>query len=218
MKFLTKTFSEIKMAKNEPMTGIILAGGKSTRFNGKNKAFFKIGNEIIIENIIKKLSSIFDDVVIVANDFKLPNYPVRIVKDIYPGKGPLGGIYTGLVNSNTKYNFVVACDMPFLNLELIEHIKNECRDDEDFDIIVPKLGTHYEPLHAIYSKNCITCIEKQIRQDNLKITELFKYVKIKEIPEQIIKRFDPQLLSFFNVNTPLNYRKALKIVVDGRER
>ncbi len=206
------------MAEKEPMTGIILAGGRSTRFNGKNKAFFKINNETIIENIIKKLSSIFDDVVIVANDFELPNYLVKVVKDIHPGKGPLGGIYTGLVNSNTKYNFVVACDMPFLNLELIEYIKNECRDDEGFDIIVPKLETHYEPLHAIYSKDCITYIEKQLRQDNLKITDFFKYVKIKEIPEQIIKRFDPQLLSFFNVNTPPNYRKALKIAADRRER
>lgn len=189
------------------MTGIILSGGKNTRI-GFNKAFIKIDNITVIEIIINKLKKIFEEIIIVTNfPEEYQKFNVKVVKDIIPDKGPLGGLYSGLVNSKSQYSFVVACDMPFLNVELIEFIKNNC---SEFDVIVPKHKNGYEPLHAIYSKDCIYHIEKQLGQDNLKITGFFKKVKLKEITEDIIKHFDPDLLSFFNINTKSDYEEVLR--------
>jgi len=188
------------------MTGIILAGGKNSRF-GRNKSLLKIGNETIVENIINKFKTIFDETLIVTNNPEPFHHLTRIVNDIIADKGSLGGLYSGLVNSRSEYNFVVACDMPFINVELVKFMKTNCNN---FDVLIPKLKTGYETLHAIYSKKCIDTIEKQINGDNLKIIDFFPQVRVKEIPEDVIKRFDRQLLSFFNINTEDDYRHALK--------
>lgn len=188
------------------MTGIILAGGKNTRI-GKSKPLLKIGNETIIENIINKFRVIFDEILVIGNNVLLYNF-TRVVADIISDKGPLGGLYSGLVNSKSEYNFVVACDMPFINVELVKYMKNNC---DDFDVVTPKLKYGYEALHTIYSKNCISHIEKQLKQDNLKITDFFYHVRVKEITENIIKQFDPQLLSFFNINNDADYQQALRL-------
>lgn len=196
------------------MTGIILAGGRNIRFDigtKKSKAFIKIGNETIIENIINKFSSIFDEILIITNNVRQFNHLtnnrlIKVVKDIIPDKGSLGGLYSGLVSSKNEYSFVVACDMPFLNVELIKYMKNSC---DKFDVITPKLKHNYESLHTIYSKNCIVHIEKQLREDNFKIKDFFSKVKINEITEDIIKQYDSRLLSFFNINTEDDYQRAL---------
>ncbi len=202
------------------MTGIILAGGKSSRFNGVNKALLKIGNETIIENIIKKFKFIFNEILIVTNNPSAFNHLTnhnltKLVKDIIPDKTSLGGLYSGLVYSSNQHNFVVACDMPFLNLDLIKYMLENVTDQ--YDIIIPRLNNRslpnngYETLHAIYSKNCITPIEKQLKQNNFKIIDFFSEVKVKEISENTIRQFDPELLSFFNINTEDDYQQALEI-------
>ncbi len=205
------------------MTGIILSGGKNLRFNQVNKAFLKIGSETIIENIIKKFKLLFNEILIVTNaiepfkylNYQLSNYSIRIVKDIIPDKGSLGGIYSGLVNSKSEYNFIVACDMPFINIKLVNYLLEHV---DGYDIVIPRLNDRslpnngFETLHAVYCKSCIGHIEKQIRDGNLKIIDFFSEVKVKEITEDIIKQFDLQLLSFFNINTEDDYQKALKIM------
>jgi molybdopterin-guanine dinucleotide biosynthesis protein A len=201
------------------MTGIILAGGKNTRIR-TNKALLKIGDKTIIQVIVSKLKQVFDEIIVVTDRLEPINQlPIteltRIVNDIIPDKGSLGGLYSGLINSRSQYNFVVACDMPFLNVELIKFMKSNCNPaiacKSGVDVIIPKLKTGYETLHAIYSKNCIAPIEKQLRQDNLKIIDFFSRMKVKEITEDIIKQFDSQLLSFFNINTEDDYKQALNI-------
>lgn len=196
------------MAKSDVNTAIILAGGKNTRMGG-DKAFLKIGEKTIIEIILDKLKSFFEKIIIVTNSpDRYRIFRVRLISDIIPNKGPLGGIYSGLVNTREFHNFFFACDTPFLNVELIRYMKNNYGN---FDVITPKLKYGYEALHAIYSKNCITPIEKQLKQNNLKIIDFFPQVKIKEITEDIIKQFDPRLLSFFNINTNADYQQALNI-------
>lgn len=190
------------------MTGIILAGGEGLRFNRRTKALLKIKGKTIIERLLVKLSSVFDDLIIITNNPELCIYPIRAVKDIFPNKGSIGGLYTGLMYSKTEYNFVVASDMPFLNVRLIKYIKNICNG---FDVVVPKVKSRYEPLHAIYSKNCAGVIGNQLGENNLKITDLFQSVRVKEIGEDVIKKIDPEFLSFFNINTPEDYQKALKL-------
>lgn len=192
------------------MTGIILAGGRNSRIKVK-KAFLNIGDKPIIEIILNKFEKKFSDIIIVTNSPSEYEYlGVKLFRDIIPDKGSLGGLYSGLVNSESKYNFVVACDMPFINEELIKEV---IRNDDEYDVVIPKINNGYEPLFAMYSKNCISFIKKQLIEDNLKIINFFPFVKVKEITENTIKQIDPDFHSFFNINTSIDYEDALNIKI-----
>jgi len=181
------------------MTGIVLAGGKSQRM-GEGKASLKIGGKQVIELILEKLRVVFDNVLIVGNsNFIYPLSQVRVLADIILGKGPLGGIYTGLLNSKSEYNFFCACDMPFLNDDLLKFIISEI---DGSDAVIPLVRGFVEPLHAIYSKRCLPAIKNCLENEDLRIKSFFPEVKCKYIPENKIKRYDPSLLSFLNLNTP----------------
>jgi len=196
---------------------IILAGGKSTRL-GRNKVFEIIGQKSLLERAVSCLSSFKSEIIVVkAKDSSLPEltgYPeLRIVTDVYPGKGSLGGIYTGLVASKAFYNMVVACDMPFLNLDLLRYMIDLARE---YDVVIPKVDDEIlEPLHAVYSGNCIPTLEFLIKQNRLSILELFPMVKVRNVANSEINQFDPQHLSFFNINTEADLQKGLKLA--GKE-
>jgi len=191
---------------------IVLAGGKGLRL-GHEKALETVGNKSLIQWVVFSLSFFNSDVIIVAAAKQfLPqfiDYPkLKIVTDAYPGKGPLGGIYTGLVASDSFYNLVVACDMPFLNRALLDYM---IRISTGFDLVVPRLGDMIEPLHAVYSKGCLTPIECLLKQGNLSIRELFTLVRVRYVEAMEINRFDPKHLSFFNVNTEADLEMAREI-------
>ncbi len=196
---------------------IILAGGKSTRL-GRNKVFEIIGQKSLLERAVSCLSSFKSEVIVVkAKDSSLPQlagYPeLRIITDIYPGKGSLGGIYTGLVASKAFYNMVVACDMPFLNLDLLRYMIDLA---QEYDVVIPKVDDEIlEPLHAVYSRNCIPPLEFLIKENRLSILELFPMVKVRNVANSEINRFDPLHLSFFNINTEADLQKGLKLA--GKE-
>lgn len=214
------------------ITGIILAGGSGERI-GCNKAFLKLGSKTLIEELISRLEERFPRLIIVANETeKYRKFHHEVISDILPHKGPLGGIYTGLVNSNSLYNFIVACDMPFIKPDLIRYMMEKI---EVNDVIIPKWNGKFEPLCAIYSKKCIKPIEKQLSKDNLKITDFFKDVnpvrsklsktpatplvwtsngvKVKVITEKEVAKFDLKGFSFVNINTPEDCRK-FKLCMD----
>ena len=139
----------------------------------------------------------------------LSNHPrVKIVSDIFPGQGSLGGIYTGLKKSSSFYNLVVAADMPFLNESLLRYM---IEVSDGYDFTLPKVNNLYEPLHAVYSKNCIAPIEAILGQNKKVIIELFNYVKVKFIGAGEIDRFDSQRLSYFNINNKEDLELARKI-------
>jgi molybdopterin-guanine dinucleotide biosynthesis protein A len=191
------------------MTGIILAGGKNSRIN-TNKAMLKVGEEEIIRGIINKFMKLFNNIIIVTNNKRKYEFSgIRIVEDVIPDSGSLGGLYSGLVNSSENYNFIVACDMPFINERLVAYMVENCRK---YEVLVPKTANGYEPLHAIYSKRCIKRIKDQLEKENLKITDFYKKVIVKEIKENIVRKYDLNLLSFFNINTNDEYHRALNIV------
>ena len=125
---------------------------------------------------------------------------VDIIKDI----GPLGGIYTGLTHIRGENGFFVACDMPFLNASLIRHMTTIC---EGFDVTVPKLSGKLHTLHAIYHKDCLPHIEDLIEKRDHKVAHFFGKVKVQYLTQKEIERFDPDLLSFFNVNTREDFEK-----------
>ena len=128
-----------------------------------------------------------------------------MIVDVYPGGAALGGIYTGLVNADTLHSLVVGCDMPFLNRALLQHLIGLA---PGFDVVVPRTSGLTEPLHAVYSKRCLVSIEQLLNQGGLAISRLFSLIKTRYVDENEIARFDPDHLSFFNVNTQDDLAKA----------
>jgi molybdopterin-guanine dinucleotide biosynthesis protein A len=194
------------------ISSIVLAGGKSTRL-GHDKVLEKIGNTSLLEQVISRVGTLSEEIIIVTAKERtfteLVSHPeIQIVSDIFPGQGSLGGIYTGLVKSASFYNLVVAVDMPFVNADLLRYMIGI---SEGFDFVLPRVNGLYEPLHAIYSKNCIKPIEKILGQGKKTIIELFKYVKVRYVEAEEIDRYDPQHLSFFNINTSEELELARKI-------
>ena len=170
------------------MTGIILAGGKNSRM-GINKAFLEIDGSRLIDNILTVYQKIFPEIIIVTNDpLSYTEFSeTLVVADIYKEKGALGGIYTGLFYATYDYSFVAACDMPFLNEDFIIYLTGQIGKH---DIIVPELPEGFQPLHAIYSRNCLSHIKKLLIADKLKITGFYKEVRLLSIPEEKIKPFN----------------------------
>lgn len=187
------------------MTGIVLSGGENRRM-GKDKAFLKIAGIPLIEHILLALKGIVSETIIVTNapDSYAP-YNVRIVTDASDKRGPLTGIYSGLLHSNDEYNFVVACDMPFLNPGLMAFMAGL---SEGYDIVVPLIGEWCEPLHAVYRKGLVPLMEQHLRQEKRKIQDLFSTVRVRYVTEKEIERFDPARKSFKNLNTPQEYEEA----------
>lgn len=196
------------------VTGIILAGGKSRRF-ATNKAFLTVRNRPIIAETIHILSSIFQEVLIVTNQPDVYNFlTVKKIKDIIRGKGPLGGLYTGLQVSDTEYNFVVACDMPFLNPALIRYMLD---GREGFDVVVPCCDDGLEPLHAVYSKACLGPIQRYLNNRDLKLQSFFREVRVNYIRQPEVEQFDPNLMTFININYREDYQKV-KEIAQSQER
>ncbi|MCX5836379.1 MAG: molybdenum cofactor guanylyltransferase [Deltaproteobacteria bacterium] len=180
------------------MTGIILSGGKSSRM-GANKAFLHVGGERLIDRTVRIFKEIFPEVILVTNSpLDYLDQDCTIATDIIKGKGPLGGLYTGLFHASHERIFMAACDMPFLNRAFIKYMMDHCAD---FDIVVPELPDGLQPLHAIYSRRCLPAIKRLIDKDQLKITGFYKGLKKLTIPEDVTKRFDPKGMMFINVNT-----------------
>jgi len=191
---------------------IILAGGKSTRL-GHDKVLERLGDKSLLEQVVSQIDPISKDIIIVTADKRvfpqLADYPdIKTVTDIYPGKGSLGGVYTGLVTSKSKYNLVIASDMPFLNRSLLRYMIEVA---DGYDFILPRVNDFLEPLHAVYSRDCIVPIEAMLKQDRKVIIELSNHVNVKYVEATDIDRFDPQHLSFFNINTQEDLELAKKI-------
>ena len=187
------------------MTGIVLAGGKSSRM-GFNKAFIEFGGKRLIEATVDRLKALFPEVLIVANDPPLYAYlGVKVVSDLIPDSGSLGGIYTGLSAARHPACFFAACDMPFLNAELITLL---VREAEGWDAVVPRVRGELQPLHAVYAKSCLPLIKESIDASVLKIARFFPKAKVKIIEEPALRAVDPYLFGFMNVNTPLELEQA----------
>ena len=195
------------------VSGIVLAGGMSRRL-GRDKALEYVGGEPLIQRVISRLSQVTEETVVVVNDIRrgselpLPE-STKVVVDIYPGCGSLGGIFTGLSAAGGQWGIVVACDMPFLNTRLFAHMLSH---REGFDAVVPLLNDRPEPIHALYSRSCLTHIETRLQANDLKIARFFDQVRVSFIPQDEVERFDPDHLSFFNVNTQEDLDRAHNLV------
>ena len=184
--------------RNE-ITGIILCGGKSSRMQ-TNKALLKLGDKTVIEIVAEKLKSIFNEVLISANDSKEYDFlKLPVVNDIFIGKGPLAGIHSALKYSSTENNFIISCDMPLISIELINYLINL---NSEKSILLPKSNGRIQQLCGIYSQSVIEEIE-----NIFKLSEKNKNIKgsIYELLERVIVEFiDIDDLNFYNKNIFLN--------------
>jgi molybdopterin-guanine dinucleotide biosynthesis protein A len=193
-----------------PCTGVILAGGMNKRFSGQDKAFLSVGGKRIIDHLFSIFITLFEEIILVTNDpHKYLEWDVNIVADIFPFRSSLTGIHAGLFYASNSFAFFAACDTPFLKKELVETITNSI--EQGVDIVVPETQAGFEPLCAVYSKKCLKPIEQQIIQKKLTIRQLFKKRRVKKISEKILRKNDPDLVSFFNINTPQDKEKAEKM-------
>jgi len=193
-------------ARNDMITSIILVGGKASRF-GRNKALESIGGRSLIQLVIERLRLVSEQILIVGSpcQVSLPwDCHVDYREDLYSGKGPLGGIYTGLIASKSFYNLVVACDMPFLNIKLLRYM---LKLSPGFDAVVPQVQ-RIEPLHAVYSKSCLDAMKTQLENNQLGATRFLNTIDVKWVEQAECQRFDPELLSFFNINSEVDLAQA----------
>lgn len=189
------------------ITGIILAGGKNSRISMK-KALIQMGEQTIIERTVHLFHNIFNEVIIVTNHFEdYHHLKAKLTKDMISDAGPMGGLITGLTKSSHQYNFVVACDMPFIDPTIIFHLQNYTQSNA-YDVVVPELNGFIEPLFAFYSKSCIPTILNHLHRKNLKIRSIYSDVKVKQVP---CDKFAETEKAFFNINTKRDLQLARKL-------
>jgi molybdopterin-guanine dinucleotide biosynthesis protein A len=188
------------------MTGIILAGGRSSRM-GTPKALLPFAGEPLLLHIVRRLQALFPEVVVVgAPGQQLPPIAVRTVEDVEAYQGPVGGIYYGLRSIADEAAFVTSCDAPFASIALIREL---VRLHPHHDVVVPRWEGRLQPLFAVYRTSVVAPLEQQLRSGELRPVSLFDKVKTRIVDEEEVRRFDPEGASFINLNTPAEYAAAL---------
>ena len=184
----------------EEATLIVLAGGKSKRMGRPKHLLPTPRGETIIEHLIAKFSPLFTEALVVGRSLPITTPSARVVEDIHLAvHSPLVGIYSGLLASKTDLTFVVACDMPFVREELVKYVLAR---SNAVDVCVPIVSGYYEPLCAAYRRSALPAISREIERGALKVTAPYDYLKLRVLPEEDLRRFDPDLVSFTNLNVP----------------
>jgi molybdenum cofactor guanylyltransferase len=193
------------------VTGVLLAGGRSRRM-GEDKRYLVVGGQTLLERGLSVLRSMFHEVlVVIAQDSAPLDIDARVMRDLVPDCGSLGGIYTGLTQATSPYIFAVACDMPFLNQAVITQFTNR-RDTAD--IVMARLANRLHPMHALYGKGCLPAMEQMIVARQLKIQELVSHasLRVQYVTEADLLSIDPSWRSFHNVNTPEDLEAACSLL------
>ena len=194
------------------VTGILLAGGKSRRM-GEDKRHLVVGEQTLLERGLAVLRSTFQDVlVVIAQDSSPLGVDARVVRDLVPDCGSLGGLYSGLMQATTPWVFVVACDMPFLNQTVIAQFTSR---KATADIVMAKLDARLHPMHALYGKQCLPVLEQMVLVRQLKIQEMVSQssLRVRYVTEADLLTIDPSGRSFYNVNTLADLEAARSLLV-----
>jgi molybdopterin-guanine dinucleotide biosynthesis protein A len=192
-------------------TGVILSGGLNTRFDGQNKAFVRVGQRRILDRLYDIFSDLFAEVILVTNHpLQFIDWDLTIVTDIFSVRSSLTGIHAGLFYMQNPYAFFSACDTPFLKKELVKSLVEQIEGNTD--IIMPETAAGFEPLCAIYSKRCLKQAEQHLKENKFKIQWAFRGHRIQYIPESVLLQKDPELISFFNINTPQDLVRAEELI------
>jgi molybdopterin-guanine dinucleotide biosynthesis protein A len=194
-----------------PCTGVILSGGLSTRYDGTEKALLQVGGVRILDRIYDIYSELFEEIILVTNSpQKFLEWDLLIVSDLFPIRSSLTGIHAGLFYMTNPFAFISACDTPFLKKEMVETII--AKIEPQIDIVMPATSAGLEPLCAAYSKRCLQPAQHHLEQEKLKIIKTFRKSRVKTISEKVLRKIDPDLQSFFNINTPEDLQRAEEMV------
>lgn len=180
-------------------SGVILAGGKSSRMKF-NKAFAEIGGKSAVQIIIDKFQAHFDEIIIISNEPQLFNrFHLPVYRDVYPYLGPVGGIHSALVNASYEHMFILGCDMPFMDISLVQYMLAEI---DCYDSVVPEIGSYLQPLAAAYNRSCLPVFSECLENDKLKLTRIFSDLNALVLKEEELEKFGSIKEIFFNVNDP----------------
>ena len=189
------------------VSGIVLAGGLSTRM-GRDKASMPWGDRTLLHTVLSKLAPVCSELIVISNiPRKVEEFPVSIIPDKYPQCGPLAGIHAGLLASRYDYSFVVACDMPYLDTCAAGFIIDAAAG---YDAAIPFIDGYYHPLHGVYKKSCLPLIEKMLEQGNYKVLDFYDEINLRKITDTEIARFDGELKTLLNINTPEQFKAESK--------
>jgi molybdopterin-guanine dinucleotide biosynthesis protein A len=197
-----------------PFTVAILAGGKSSRM-GTDKSFVPLLGRPMIEHVMERVAVLGQDetILVVNRPDDYANLGLPMFSDVIPDKGSLGGIYTAIHSSRNDSTLVLACDMPLINPSLLRYMIALCSEDGGpYDVIVPRVEGHPQGLHAIYGRSCLDPIRECINADRLKVIGFYDRVRVRYLDQPEYARFDPQGLSFQNINTPDELRAAKQLI------
>ena len=198
------------------ISAVILAGGQGRRLGGKEKSQLKLGQQTLLERSLEAMASLSDDVIVVINDQEpLGKLKARIINDVIPGSGALSGLHAGLTAARHDYALVIACDMPFLNMRLLRYMVVIV---PGYDAIVPQWQGNLEPLHALYARTCLPAIETLLHSGGKRIFDFYLQVNVRYLERGEITLFDPEGLTFFNVNTPADWERAQEIQITWSQR
>ena len=188
------------------LTGVIQAGGRSTRMGGEPKALLEVGGRRIVERVADVLGQVTDDLLMVTNTPDLFEWMgLPMVPDAFPDCGSLGGIYSGLKAAPGEAIFTVACDMPFLLPAVARLVTSRAGMA---DVVAPRIGPYFETLHACYGRACLGPMEQRLAAGELKITGFWDEVRVLVIPEEEVARLADPAVVFSNVNTPDELARA----------
>jgi molybdopterin-guanine dinucleotide biosynthesis protein A len=194
----------------EPVSGLVLAGGKGSRLGGVNKALVRVGDRSNIERVLDVLSSVCQEIVLIANDQALAQiYGARVVFDHQPHAGVLPALAQGLRSTRSELVVVVACDMPFLSGELLAE---QLRLSQAVDVVIPLVEARPEPMHAVYRREvCRRAITASLEAGERRMISFLDRVRVRYVEEEELRRIDPDLRSFFNTNTPEDLEQARRL-------
>ena len=187
-------------------TGVILCGGAGSRLGGKNKAFLSLGGQCFLERVQATLSPLVEEVLLVAREPDIfADFAERTVTDIYSPRCALTGIHAGLKHTRTSHAFLTACDAPLLRPALVRGLMQQATPETD--AVVPEYDGYLEPLCAVYSRQCLPAIEHLLDQGIYRIRRLYPLIRAHLVREPVLRELDPDLESFFNVNTEEDLRE-----------
>jgi len=217
-------------AADEPLSVLILAGGASTRM-GQNKLWLMLDGQPLIERVIRRVLPVAQEIILSANDEapfaellrRLPA-PMRVAHDRYDGAGPLAGLHAGLSAARHDLTLLLASDMPFVSLPLIAYL---LRLAPGHDAVIPMAPARHvakrrfpqpepgalieQPLHALYRRSCLPALTRRLNCGEYQMLSFFGDVRTRYVPVEELRAIDPELLSFFNVNTPGDWQEAQQL-------
>ncbi|MBC7236672.1 MAG: molybdenum cofactor guanylyltransferase, partial [Chloroflexi bacterium] len=194
------------------VSGVILAGGRGERLGGQDKAAVILAGRMLLEHVCERIAPLMDEMVLVLRPGQTPaalSQPpgcgVRVTHDLPGYSGVLAAMAAGLEAIENEWAFLVACDMPFVQLPLVRYM---LAIRERWDIVVPRQEVGLEPLHALYHRRCLPALYEALRQNRRRVIHFYEGLRVRYIEPAEIARYDPQGLSIFNINTPEDLETA----------